>query len=376
MPKRVNFVSIQQSHGVACNGYSASAVRTGYEQVLIHRVGEGYGKVADKDGQVVSRDERGIKVQYKDGTTENIAVGRRFGKAADLTIAHELVSDYKEGQKFKQGDVLMYNSGFFERDQLNPKSVVWKAGVLVRVALLESRETHEDASSISKSLAEKLVTKTTKVKNIVVGFDQKVSNLLKVGEVVDHSTILCAIEDSTTAGSQMFDNDSLNTLRLLSSQTPQAKVKGVIERIEVFYHGDKEDMHPSLKAIADASDKELAARNRAQGKPAFNGSVDESFRVEGDSLMLDTLAIRVYITSDVPAGIGDKGVLANQMKSVISNVMEHDVTTESGDPVDVIFGAQSIFNRIVTSPFTIGTTTTLLGIVGKKAASIYRNEKP
>lgn len=266
MPKRVNFVSIQQSHGVACNGYSASAVRTGYEQVLIHRVGEGYGKVADKDGQVVSRDERGIKVQYKDGTTENIAVGRRFGKAADLTIAHELVSDYKEGQKFKQGDVLMYNSGFFERDQLNPKSVVWKAGVLVRVALLESRETHEDASSISKSLAEKLVTKTTKVKNIVVGFDQKVSNLLKVGEVVDHSTILCAIEDSTTAGSQMFDNDSLNTLRLLSSQTPQAKVKGVIERIEVFYHGDKEDMHPSLKAIADASDKELAARNRAQGK--------------------------------------------------------------------------------------------------------------
>ena len=375
-PKRVNFVSIQQSHGVACNGYSASAVRTGYEQVLIHRVGEGYGKVADKDGEVIDRNDLCITVKYKDQTTENIPVGRRFGKAADLTIAHELASDYKVGQKFKQGDVLMYNSGFFERDQLNPKSVVWKSGVMVRVALLESRETHEDASSISKSLAEKLVTKTTKVKNIVVGFDQKVSNLVKVGDVVEHSTILCAIEDSTTAGSQMFDTDSLNTLRLLSSQTPQAKVKGVIERIEVFYHGDKEDMHPSLKTIANASDKELAERSRAQGKQAFNGSVDESFRVEGDSLMLDTLAIRVYITSDVPAGIGDKGVLANQMKSVISNVMEHDVTTESGEPIDVIFGAQSIFNRIVTSPFIIGTTTTLLGIVGKKAASIYRNEKP
>ena len=64
-------------------------------------------------------------------------------------------------------------------------------------------------------------------------------------------------------------------------------------------------MSDSLREIAEISDKEMVKRNRSYGKTAFTGSVSDDFRVDGDPLNLDTMAIRIYITTDVSAGVGD-----------------------------------------------------------------------
>jgi hypothetical protein len=101
--------------------------------------------------------------------------------------------------------------------------------------------------------------------------------------------------------------------------------------------------------------------------------VDDGFRVEGDPLALDTLAIKVYITSLVSAGVGDKGVFAHQMKTVFGEIMTEDVKTESGVLVDAIFGQNSVDARIVLSPAVVGTTATLLGVLGKRALKAYRS---
>ena len=372
-PKRVNFIGIQNSHGVACSGYRQAAVRTGYEQVLAHRTSDLFALTAKKPGRVISVTPTGLVVQYADGETKGIELGRRYGNAAGLVIPHSVVSDLKEGQEFKEGDLLCHNDGFFERDVLNPNQVVWKAGIIVKTVLLESTDTLEDSSALSARAAALLTTKATKVKHIVVNFDQSVKRLVKVGDVVESENILCIIEDAVTANNDLFDEQSLDTLRVLSAQTPQAKAKGVVERIEVFYHGDKEDMSESLRAIALASDRELSKRSKSSGKKPFTGSVDDGFRIDGDPLALDTLAIRVYITSDVPAGVGDKGVFCNQMKTVFGKVMTGSVTTESGKEIDAIFGQKSIADRIVLSPEIIGTTTTLLDVIGKKALAAYKS---
>ena len=373
--QRLNMVSIQQSHSIACNGYKPSAVRTGYEHIVAERVSNTFAATAKGDGVITDISVDTVKVKYKDGTEEAFEIGRKFGKSGDLTIPHKLITDYQKGQKFTKGDVLVYNKDFFERDNINPSSVIWKNSLTVRVALLESRQTHEDANSISRELAEKLTTSTTKIKNVVVNFDQHVRNILAVGEKVDNDTALCLIEDSVTSGSQLFDDDSLNTLKKLSSQAPTAKVKGVIEKIEVLYYGDLEDMTPSLQELASKSDRQMRSQARNQGKKVVNGQIDESFRIEGEPLQYDSLVIRFYITSDVVSTLGDKLVFANQLKSIISEVMDYEVKTESGLKIDAVFGAQSIFNRIVNSAFVIGTTNTLLEVIGKKAAKIYKGEK-
>jgi hypothetical protein len=373
-PRRANFTSIQNSHLLACKGYKPAAVRTGYEQVIAHRTGELFALTAKKPGKVISVSEHGMTIEYDDGEVKGIVLGRRYGSAAGLTIPHDVRSAMKPGQKFNQGELLCYNEGFFTRDPLNPKGVVMKNTITVKTVLMEAMSTLEDSSAISKQAAELLSTKTTKLRTIVVNFDQSVHKLLTPGTVVGSEDILCVIEDAVTAGNRLFDEASLDTLRILSAQTPKAKAKGIIEHIELFYHGELEDMSDSLRALAQESDKLLLKKSRAIGHKGYTGSVDEGFRVDGEPLLLDTAAIKIYITADVPAGTGDKGVFANQLKTVFGEIMEHDLLTESGVKVDAIFGAKSVADRIVSSPDIIGTTTTLLKVIGKKAFEIYMGQ--
>jgi hypothetical protein len=54
--------------------------------------------------------------------------------------------------------------------------------------------------------------------------------------------------------------------------------------------------------------------------------------------------------------------------------LEKDIFTENNEKIDAIFGYRSIEARIVNSPAMIGTTATLLSVIGKRAANIYRGK--
>jgi hypothetical protein len=101
--------------------------------------------------------------------------------------------------------------------------------------------------------------------------------------------------------------------------------------------------------------------------------VDEAFRVEGDPLQLEHLCIRIYITSEMEMGEGDKGVFANQMKSVMGKKLVGEWKTESGAIIDAVFGATSIENRIVESPVIIGMHNVLLDLSGQEAVTAYES---
>lgn len=372
-PKRANFIGIQHSHGIACNGYHQMPVRTGYEQVIAQRTSDMYAAAAKQDGVVISVARFGVLVKYANGKEQGFEIGRRYGNAAGLTLPHDVVANVELGQAFKRGDILTYNTGFFEPDILNPKNVVWKAGVLVKTVLMEVPETLEDSSALSAKFTNRLVANVSKYSDIVVTFDQVVNKLVKIGDKVGSESILCIIEDAITSQAKLFDAESLDTLKILSNQAPQAKVNGVVERIEVYYHGDKEDMSDSLSAIVTASDRILAERFKSIGQQVLTGAVDEAFRVDGDPLPYDSLCIRVYMTSAMETGEGDKGVFANQMKSVVGKKFVGDYKTESGEEIHAIFGAKSIEDRIVSSPYIIGTTNVLLELAGKRMVAAYRS---
>lgn len=372
-PKRVNFIGIQNRHVVACEGYRQALLRTGYEQVIPHRVGDMFAVTAKQPGKVVHFTKDGMIVEYADGTRQGITLGRRYGNASGLTIPHTIVTDMVMGQSFEVGEPLAYNKGFFERDALNPKQIIWKSAMLAKTVLFESPDTLEDSCAISQRLSERMVTEQTKIKDIIVNFDQEIHKMVQEGQAVEPESILCIIEDALSARAGLLDEDALDTLRVLSANTPQAKLRGRVERIEVYYNGELEDMSDSLRALAEASDKSMAARNTSIGRKAFTGSVGDEFRVGTDPLLLDTACIRVYMTSRVNAGVGDKGVFCNQLKTVIGRKFNNNVRTESGVEIDAIFGAKSVADRIVTSPDLIGTTTTLLLVATKRVIRAYQS---
>ena len=312
-------------------------------------------------------------MKYEDGSEVGYQLGRIFGNAAGLTIPHEVVTPLKLGDTFDVGEAIVYNDGFFEPDFFDARRVVLKMSMTAKVCLWESAQTLEDASMISQRFAEKMVTKTSKQKNIILNFDQTVSKLVKVGAKVEADTVLCLIEDAITASSNLFDEESIDTLKALSSQSPKAHVKGVVERIEVYYHGDLEDMSASLREIAMVSNKQFKEEAIAVNKTAYTGSVDASFRIENEPLALDSLAIRIYITMDNSCGVGDKGVFSHQLKTVFSEVMHEQYRTERGVDIDAVFGMKSVDDRIVTSATLNGMATTLLNVIAEKAVDMYFN---
>lgn len=61
-----------------------------------------------------------------------------------------------------------------------------------------------------------------------------------------------------------------------------------------------------------------------------------------------------------------KLVLGNQMKTIISNVVEQAYVAEDGTVVDVTFSRQGISNRIVNSMDLQGTSNTVLSLIEKE----------
>jgi hypothetical protein len=331
-----------------------------------------FAVTAQKTGKIISKNEHGIIIEYADGEKKGITLGRVYGKAEGSTYPHDIVTPLDVNDKFVKGDILAYNTGFFEPDFLEPKRVVMKSSMSVKVALYESNQTIEDSSTISKNLSEKLKAKTTKVKSLTVNFKQNIINAVKPGQKVNPKDLLMIIEDEITSSTDIFDEKSLSVLKKLSNQAPKASYLGTVDKIEVFYHGDKADMTSSLKALADKSDKLLADIAKASNKPVVTGEVTDDYRVSGVPLTLDKAEIKVYITIETTAGVGDKGVFANQLKSVFGEVMDYTMTSERGENIDAVFSYRGICKRIVLSPNLMGTTTTLLKLVAKKAVELYK----
>lgn len=369
--KRVNFISIQNSHTLACVGYRQPPVRTGYDSVVVHRTPDLFAKTAYTDATVVSITNDGIVLETTSGERFGYTLGRRFGNAAGLTLPHSIVTPLKLGNKVKQGDVVIYNDGFFEPDFFNPKQVVMKFSRIAKCVFWEAIDTFEDSCAISKKFAKHMSTKVTNVKTIVVSFDQAVHRLVKEGDHVGADSVLCIINDASSSSNDRYDERSLDILQMVSAQAPRAHVEGVVERIEVFYNGEKEDMSTQIKAIAESSDRAMKRRAVACAQPVFTGKVDGAMRIANNPLMSDQLAIKIYITTDVGMGIADKGVLSSQLKNTVGNILEDDYVTEGGDVIDIPFGMISVHNRIVNSPFEVGSANTALIVLAKRMVELY-----
>lgn len=351
-------------------------LRTGYESVIAHRVGKLYAFSSQQAGKVVEVTKRHIAVEYEDGTRDTCELGRRFGVVAGTTVPHEIKTDLRAGDTFQRTEILAWNTGFYMRDRFNPRQVLAKTGTLIKVAIVDSTDTHEDSCAISERMASLLATDMTDIKTITLRFEQKIANLVKIGDHVEADTILCVIEDPLTANAGLFDDLSEDTLRLLSANTPKAGGDGVVENIEVFYRGDKDDMSESMREVADYYDAERRKLVRALKQEAsVTGEVFDRVRIGGNVLEYDTFAARIYMTHRLPMGVGDKLVFASQMKSVVGRTFHGRHETESGIPFDAQFSNFSFFNRIAESPYKWGTTNSLLLFGSKQAAAIYRGKR-
>lgn len=370
-----NFIPIQQDQGVAADGYEINPVSTGYDYIVGQRTTDLFCTTAEDDGKITDVTPKSIEVTYKDGTVKHVELGLRLGKAAGVMFPHEVITNLKKGDKVKRGDAIAFNKSYFTFDRFNPTRPLFKNGLIVHTVLIDDIDTLEDGSSLSKDVADQMVSHVVEPRIVEVRFDQKVSNVVKTGDHVDLDSILCTIEDSDVSDGGFFDEVSMDTLRRLSSVAPRSGVHGKVVKIECFYHGEFDELNPTLQELAKASDRERKKTAKALGQPYFTGQVDTSFRIEGNGLELGNMAICIYIDHAVPSGTGDKFVFANQLKSTVSSILDGKNVDAYGNPIQAKFGNISIEARAVHSPKKMGTAITFLKVLSKQTHAVYRGDK-
>lgn len=349
-------------------GYRQPSIRTGYEYIIPFRTSSMFSKVAEENGQVVEKTDDRLDILYDDGKKASFSIGKVHGRAEGTVYLHSLVSDFNKGDKFKKNDILYYNENFFEKDWLS-NNLVLKMNRVVTVALAMTNEVFEDSSAISSDLSKIMSTPITKEYSYIIEFNKNMVNLVSEGSEVEPETVLFTILEEGTDYSNLSEN-TIALLQGLTNFSPKAKVKGVIDRFEVRYNGDMTDMSPTLKKIATKIERQTFERTKGTEYELPNCQVSSEYRVDGKNLLPDTLEFKVYIRFDVTAGIGDKGVFGNQLKSVVSDVFNYGITTETGDKVDALFSYKSIANRITLSPLINGILNRILRIAGKRIASM------
>ena len=363
--KRLNFSSIQASHVVPINEMRVPYVRTGYESIIPIKAGNKFAIVAEDNGKVIKVDKSSMKVKYdKQGEKTYKIISWTTKEESETCYTHVMVPNLQEGDKFIKDDTLIYDSLFFEPDIFNKKRVVYKQGSLVTVALMEDSQTHEDSAGISRELNTRLGTNITKVKSIIVSADDTILNMVKPGDKLEPSSILFTITDSIVTNKKL-DPEVLKTLENIKSNSPKAKVRGVVDKIVIMYNTELDNVSDSLYDLIKESDRRLKITNGNTGR------VNAGYSVRGVSLVEGQVEIKIYIKVQENMGIGDKAILGNQMKFTVGDVFESDMITEDGTKIDAIFALRSIAARIVNSCMLMGTTGMVLEKLQDKVVDMY-----
>ncbi len=355
-------------------GYQATPCRTGYEEVVASRVGDIYAISAPQAGKIVKVTDKLLQVVFDDETKKGWELGVVHGDSEGEAVPHHIETDLIAGHKFDVGHVLAWNIGFFERSLTAPTNVTMKIGALSYTAFMENNDTLEDGSRIDEELSAKLTTRVSKKKGILVNHDQVVTNLVKVGDKIEYDTVLCQIQESATA-SMSQDDAALTALAKLSGSNPKAKVSGVVTRVEVFYMGDPEEMSESIRTIVEADNKRRKQHKRDTGADTSgNGLIKRSTYIAGEKIIPGTVAIAIYIDSELTQGVGDKAVFCNQLKTIHGAKLIGENRTVDGTKINAFFGYRSVNDRIVNSPIMQGTVNTTQIEASKIFARIYRGE--
>ena len=381
--KRASFINVQTSHVLPTKKSNVSRVRSGYEKVIAHRTRMPFAYSAEQDGRIEEIDEAigMVKIRYKDGSIHCINYGVEYDKNGGggfYTTQKITINNFKVGDKFNRGDIIVYNPDFFTKDPYS-KQVDMNIGVLADIAFMESDGTIEDGSTIAKSLSDDLEINPCHVRTLTLTRDTTVHKFANIGTKVLSTDPIIIFDESVipeTMGN--MDDEMISILGKLNRATPKAKFTGTIVQIDAYYKCKLEEMSPSIQKIVKLAGSLKNARYKfAKGTDSTNNYLPSTKVVGTDRLGTDVLddehvIFKFYIKQDMGMNAGDKIVFDSSLKSVCGGVVDHDIQVEDGSvQVKGLMSYRSINARIIMSPLLVGCATKVLERTEEQILDMY-----
>jgi hypothetical protein len=353
---------------VPVEGYDKIRVRTGYERVLAHRCSRNFAGTAKRSGKVTNIDERArlVEVTYNDGDKEVFPYGSEYLPFDSIEIESKLECNVKLGQKVETGDVITYNSDYFKPD-VTTGQVDMSIGVLANVVFMEMDTTLEDGVEISERLSQKLTMSPINLKVVSLSGKSLIHKCRNIGDVVAPTDELMIFEEDPTATEAITtDEDTLLMLSELNRRTPHAGHPGTIVKIDAYYSCDPDQMHPTVKELVkrcvdERNRRYRMTRNSMNDKDyPPSAAIEPGSKYKGVMFTEDTVMLVFHIQEHIKHGVGDKLVVANQLKCTCGGIFPKPIYSESGTEIDAFFSMMSTNKRIVLSPFMFGITSRIL----------------
>lgn len=394
---RMSMAQKQSKHLMPVEKSSPVLISNGAEQVVPYHICDDFSVVAKDDGEVVEVNNKTklTVVKYKDGTYKAIDLNPRVIKngAGGFFLSHKLDCELKVGQKFKKNDILAADKEFFTKDLFGTRMNI---GSLQKIAIFSSESTFEDACIVTNKVANDMASYVCVEKQVVIGKNANVDNIVKVGDKVKVGDELISFEES-------FQEDSLNALlasvgdelkegiKNLGKTKVKSKYVGVIEDIKIYTDTPLDDMSPSLQKIVGNYYESINVKKRQLDKYDKESSVykagimfneateeidtkDTYGKINGTEC-IDSVMIKFFIKYRDTISIGDKICNFTALKGIVSKVIpegyEPYTDFRPDEEVSCYLSANAILARMTPSVITTILGNKVLVELKRKLQDIY-----
>ena len=362
--KRAGFISIQNGHVAPIDNAEIPYIRTLEELAIAYRVGKPFTLMAEEDGEVTKLTKNLIEVTYLSGKKDSMEIGVWSTRPeSNKAFKHLNVTDLKLGDKFSKNDPIAWNSSFFEKDWLFEGKLVYKMATFGNVGLSEEPGTYEDSSILSSAMHERVSTRVYDTRGFIFNGADRIESIPKVNDKLKPDTLLFTIVNPTVTDVNL-SKEVLQSLQEVKNNYAYAEKAGALDYVEAYYNCTIDELSLSFQELI--KDKNLVRTAK---------QVSNQYSVNGKPLAKGEIHIVFFISSSQLAGGGEKIVFANQLKSIVGDIVTYPMYTQKNKiPTDAFFGKISVENRVVNSAYIMGTNNIVLYMLGKEVAKLWNGK--
>jgi DNA-directed RNA polymerase beta subunit len=364
---------------------SLTLVSNGFDEAIQFHLSSDFVLNAEEDGEVVDIDTDAgfIMVKYKSGKTQAVNLNPEVVKnsGGGFYTSNQLKPVYgKVGQKFKKDEVLAFHDKYFKYSKLN--GLRYTLGPLVKVAIISSYNTYEDAGICTYELAEKMKTKIVYQESATFKRNSNIFYMAKIGDSVTIGDPLIKYDIS------FDDNEISKYLSKLSEENKAAfeaetknEIKtnhaGKIVDIKVYTLQDPSNLSPTLGNIVKSYFDKINNRKKFLEKYDNTPGIVKAGQIIRDSTSplhtrynvikgykgIDVL-VEFYIEHDDVMGVGDKIAVYGANKQIISELIPKGYEPYSefrpDEEISAICSPGTLARRMTMSTTTIAAAMKIM----------------
>jgi hypothetical protein len=389
-PMRQSMQVGQTKHTMPVLKAHKQLIGSGINKTMAYMISDDFAFKAKEDGIIekIDLDNQVAILLYESGNKDAIDLSEVFVKNSNsgFYIKQKFLIAYKEGEKFKEKDVIAYNPSFFSG---KGKDVDYQPGTLAKVAITAGDFAYEDSTIISKSISKKAASLVTMMKPVALGPNTIIHKLASVGdkikagdEILNFTT---SFEDPSTT--EFLDSlaKSLGTdvSEAVGNEKIVSKYTGTLANIKIYYNLPFEDLNESLQKIIKKYKAKIQKKKDAiKGIKTSNVRIAPTEQQKTDKVGVEEyegVLIEFYVEYYDEMGEGDKLVYSTALKGVISQVLSDEESPISehreNEPVEAIITPTGIISRMTADIYSMLYGNKVLVELGKQVREIMDDER-